>query len=488
MTLPTMHEVTSMFLYGSETPSSNFANQNLTQDRGTKEINVNTDEFLDRNDGPGRFVVASNSVMMQRFFDTAAADFAAGVFAAHQDSSTGIVMMSKDELDEIYGLTANNIWHGISVDNKWIYDDVDDYAERTYIYGNISFKISEDVNFVVYPDGRLEVQNFSLEILNGNDFDWTTRVDDILTTLGNTVLKRAIDPSGIGQTVQLNFDDATPYTYTQDNYKDDVIRADKFSTVVNPLSISQAMGGVINDLYEAGTIQTVMDGKLVLYGSDDADVIGPYTSRTGVNVSDPGLDLPNPLHEHTDDGLIYVAGAGNDTITGTGADDVLFGNAGADFLFGDGGDDFFVFDFEDDSNVYGGSGRDVAVALGQDGVTVDMAAQGLECVIGCDGADTITIGEANSGLFAAGGDGSDTFLVTNGDGWIEGGPRVLWGGSGADTFDFERASYAYGIAVVQIDGLTEEMFAGLTLAGDGQLTAGPPGDSGTTAFDWLRAA
>lgn len=109
-------------------------------------------------------------------------------------------------------------------------------------------------------------------------------------------------------------------------------------------------------------------------------------------------------------------------------------------------------------------------------------------MIGCDGADTITIGEANSGLFAAGGDGSDTFLVTNGDGWIEGGPRVLWGGSGADTFDFERASYAYGIAVVQIDGLTEEMFAGLTLAGDGQLTAGPPGDSGTTAFDWLRAA
>jgi hypothetical protein len=50
----------------------------------------------------------------------------------------------------------------------------------------------------------------------------------------------------------------------------------------------------------------------------------------------------------------------------------------------------------------------VAVALGQDGVTVDMAAQGLECVIGCDGADTITIGEANSGLIAAGGDGSDT--------------------------------------------------------------------------------
>lgn len=468
MTLPTIHEVTSMFLYGTETPPDNFIDNDLTADRGTTRIDVDTDEFLDPDDGPGRFVVASNSVMMQRFFETAAADYTSGIFSAHQDASTGIVTMSKDELDEIYGLTANNIWHGIRVDNKWVYDDLDDYAARTYIYGNISFKISEDVDFVIYPDGRLEVKNFSLEVLDGDDFDWTTRVDDILTMLGNTVLKRAIDPSGIGQRVLLDFDAATPYVYTQEHFNDDVDRAGSISTVLNLLSISQAMGGVINDLYEEGTIQTVMDGKLVLYGSDNADTIGPYLSRTGVNVSDRGLDLPNPLHEHTDDGLIYVAGAGNDTVAGTGADDVLFGGSGTDSLFGGGGDDFIFFDFADGANVNGGAGRDVAVALGQGGVTIDMAAQALECVIGCDGSDTITVSGGSDALFAAGGGSTDTFNVTYDD---EEGPKVLWGGAGADTFDFsfsEMPEYWWdeqlGLAVVNIDGLTEEIFASLSLA------------------------
>lgn len=66
MTLPTIHEVTSMYLYGSDTPPDNFVDDDLTTERGIKRIDVDTDEFLDPDNGPGRFVVASNSVMMQR--------------------------------------------------------------------------------------------------------------------------------------------------------------------------------------------------------------------------------------------------------------------------------------------------------------------------------------------------------------------------------------------------------------------------------------
>lgn len=200
-------------------------------------------------------------------------------------------------------------------------------------------------------------------------------------------LKQPRWPSGIGQTVLLDLVAATPYTYTQADFSFNVARADSFSTVLSPLSISQAMGGVIQELYDEGTIQSVMDGKLVLYGSDDADVISIYTSRTGINVSYPGFDLPNPLSEQTDDRLIYVAGAGDDTITGTGSDDVIFGGDGIDHLFGGSADDFTFFD-ADDTLVNGGAGRDVAMALGLDAVTVNMLAQGLEVVIGGGGGRT----------------------------------------------------------------------------------------------------
>jgi RTX calcium-binding nonapeptide repeat (4 copies) len=158
---------------------------------------------------------------------------------------------------------------------------------------------------------------------------------------------------------------------------------------------------------------------------------------------------------------------GSDQIIGGADSDVLIGGSGIDQLFGGGADDFIFFDAED-TVVNGGTGRDVAVALGQDGVTVNMAAQGLECIIGCDGADTITVGGGSEPLFAAGGKGSDAFTVTFDQAE---GPKVLWGGVGADTFDFyiddlsdPWADHQLGIAVVSIVGLTEEMFASLTLA------------------------
>ena len=153
-------------------------------------------------------------------------------------------------------------------------------------------------------------------------------------------------------------------------------------------------------------------------------------------------------------------GDGSDVMLGGDDAEYLLGNEGADRLFGGGADDFIFFDAEDTA-VEGGAGRDVAVALGTQGVTVDMAAQGLECVIGCDGADTITVAGAEDCLFAAGGGGADTFNMVWGEG--DEGPRVMWGGAGADTFVFDDGMNG-GIAVVGIAGLTEELFASLTLA------------------------
>jgi hypothetical protein len=150
---------------------------------------------------------------------------------------------------------------------------------------------------------------------------------------------------------------------------------------------------------------------------------------------------------------------GADFLAGGGGKDSLIGGSGSDVLDGGGADDFIFFDAED-TVVNGGSGRDVAVALGQDGVTVDMAAQGVECVIGCDGADTIFVTEDGQPVFAAGGGGSDHFILDNLEAHA---PRILWGGDGADVFQFQNGGQV-GLAVVRIDGLTEEAFSRLTLA------------------------
>ena len=339
--------------------------------------------------------------------------------------------------------------------------------------------ISDDARFTIHPDGRLEILNFSLVIRSSDDFDFVG--GDGLTQFGNeAVLEPAIDPSRIGQTVFLAFDEATSYTYTQASFDADVARAEGFSTVLSPLSVSQAMGDVIRELYDEGTINTTFDGKLVLYGSDGDDTINHYVSRIGINVSDPGLAVPNPLHVYTTDGLAYVAGAGNDTINGTSDDDIILGGDGADQLFGGGGSDVLIFDAAD-GIVFGGAGHDVAYAVASEAIVLDLTASEIEVAIGGTGNDTITMGDSEDTLMAAGGDGDDLITVSYGFGQ---GPRVVWGGDGADVINlsFDTSSYTgqqdwrAGIMVAEVEGLTESNFADFDLS---MLNVG-------SAFDWSQ--
>jgi hypothetical protein len=175
--------------------------------------------------------------------------------------------------------------------------------------------------------------------------------------------------------------------------------------------------------------------------------------------------------------IAHVTGTGyDDKIKGNASDNIIHGGGGADWisggsgadaLFGGGADDFIFFDAEDGANVYGGDGRDVAVALGQAGVTVNMAAQELECVIGGDGADHFVLNSGQT-LMAAGGGGADTFEIHY-DGSTD--ACILWGGddTSADVFNFVNSgeysdSFQAGILVVSATGLTAENFSTLDLS------------------------
>ena len=145
---------------------------------------------------------------------------------------------------------------------------------------------------------------------------------------------------------------------------------------------------------------------------------------------------------------------GDDTLQGGDGDDMLVGNAGGDVLTGGGGDDVLWGGNDDDrieggpgdDRIIGGAGRDTLDYSGSDtGITVSLAtgdasggdAQGdrisrIEDVVGSAHDDRITGDDAGNRL--SGGDGDDALTGGGGDDALTGGggDDALTGGDGDD--------------------------------------------------------
>ncbi|MEQ1931474.1 MAG: M10 family metallopeptidase C-terminal domain-containing protein [Parvularculaceae bacterium] len=132
-------------------------------------------------------------------------------------------------------------------------------------------------------------------------------------------------------------------------------------------------------------------------------------------------------------GLYYFyAQGGNDTMLGGAGDDVFFAGAGADSVTGgDGNDWIFVDEFDTYS---AGAGFDRLFWQGAAGTTIDMAARGLEFVVGGNAADTIDNSGAGAGLYYLYGEGGADTLRGGG------GTDYMFGGAGADTYRFADGS------------------------------------------------
>jgi hypothetical protein len=230
--------------------------------------------------------------------------------------------------------------------------------------------------------------------------------------------------------------------------------------------------GAADDYFNADDVDTLLQGG----GNTDLGDVLDFSALTDVSSGLTAIwDASGTINFNTgswaaagaaEDFEAVIGSTGNNTITGDDQANGINGHLGADVLVGGGGDDFIFFDAADGPNVDGGAGRDVAVALGSDGVTVDMTAQGLECVIGGDGADTITVGDGEGNLMVAGGAGADTIIVSYGDGQDT---RILWGSddSDADEFAFVNTGLPgaqLGLLVVTVAGLTTENFATFDLS------------------------
>jgi hypothetical protein len=88
-------------------------------------------------------------------------------------------------------------------------DDFDDYAERNYVWGNQSYKISDNAKFIVGKNGEKKINKFGIEPLiltnDPENFDFNGGNGEITQAVGNSILSDLIDPSGIGKKVDINF-------------------------------------------------------------------------------------------------------------------------------------------------------------------------------------------------------------------------------------------------------------------------------------------
>jgi len=274
------------------------------------------------------------------------------------------------------------------------------------------------------------------------DFDfeggWTANI-------GAPFLEEWVDPTGIGRTVKISFDerDQIPKTViTRDAFYaagDQTPDEDEGNLIFTP----SAIGGLADELYANGATKLEYDGKALIYGN--------YEGGT-INIE----DKINTYHEDAaTKGIVFVGSASGDIVNATDVDSILFGNEGADQINGgDGNDDIYggTNSDEDDGSadaLAGGDGNDtyhvaagdvvveqsdggkdlvlssVAYVLGDNVEYLTLA--GTEAVSGTgnDEDNTITGNAAANELI--GGDGNDLLLGGDGEG-----NDVLRGGNGKD--------------------------------------------------------
>jgi hypothetical protein len=210
-----------------------------------------------------------------------------------------------------------------------------DHGARTYIWNTVEFKIAPEARFVIEPDGRKYIENFAL-IPRDDDFDFVS--SNPLTELGNLVLGDDVDPSMIGQRVNLIFDQ----TSSQNIPRIPVLTSlDYFitQTRATPGYVADLLLGLTatysqiadirDQLWNEGTTRFIdKDGRAIVYGTVDNDVLDPYA-----NLRTQALLLqfmPEYRSAILNRGLAIVSGAGSDLLMGSERGDALYGGSGYD--------------------------------------------------------------------------------------------------------------------------------------------------------------
>jgi hypothetical protein len=195
-------------LYGTKTTPTNLVDDKLIRPiNQVTSVNVDKSAFMA---GAGRFAVGAQFELIKKFFEPA-------ILFGEYHTSIPVGTYTKQEINKIFVLPYFG-WIMKQLDYQ---DDIDDYAERVYVYNSQEYKISDDAKFIVEADGTRRIENFSVEYRQDpstppENFDFVGGGN--AAAVGNGFLQPRVDPSNIGRTVNINFTGSLPgVTYTKDS-------------------------------------------------------------------------------------------------------------------------------------------------------------------------------------------------------------------------------------------------------------------------------
>jgi uncharacterized delta-60 repeat protein len=320
----------------------------------------------------------------------------------------------------------------------------------------------------------------------GDDILWGNGGNDMLAAMGGNDLAFGglgndllIGGEGEGDDTYVGGEgvDTVKYTSALAGITVDLAEGTAYSTDGNDaaaigtdllIDIENVIAGNFNDLLIGNAVANSLEGGAGddwLRGGDGADALDGGLGSDTADYSDKIADVAVTLNGAVDASVMVggvaedtlrsienlIGGAGNDALTGDGADNSFRGGEGADTLDGGAGSD--TADYSDkiaDVEVTLNGAIDAMVMVG--GVAEDTI-RSIENVIGGAGNDVLT-GDA-AGNILSGSDGDDTLQGAAGNDRLDGGfdaDTVVFSGNLTDyalSYDFAAQSYT---VIDSVDG------------------------------------
>ena len=280
----------------------------------------------------------------------------------------------------------------------------EDYWMRAFTFGSTKFELNkEKIRYVFDKNGNpLRLEKVYVKPME-DDFNFVSSTE-VASGL-NPLMEKMMDPSGIGRTVKFEFIDGNTSKKNENFYSltsNGTYTAQDYQRYIKEISLMMSptpeAGAIIytNDNYKymenhsamlhglkvlhSSNVYNYLDdkNKLVIFGTNSADHINNTVTAKKIdlnNILSLGGSAEAYLNtvesywiekyqKYIKNGIVYVAGNGNDTVTGTEYNDRLLGAAGDDTLKGgegsdhmEGGTDFDTYHIEGDDTVFDSDGK-----------------------------------------------------------------------------------------------------------------------------------